>query len=75
MEEIYERLTTDPRKERKKSAGKAFINASKRVLSKSAQDIASWAATSTGKYMIQKLVAKNLGEETAKEIFRSGKKK
>ena len=75
MEETYSRLTADPRKEQKKSAGKAFINASGRVLSKSAQDVAGWAATAAGKYMIQKLVAKNLGEDKAKEIFGSGGKK
>ena len=34
MEETYSRLTEDPRKEQKKSAGKAFINAYGRVLSK-----------------------------------------
>ena len=33
-EETYSRLTADPRKEQKKSAGKAFINAYGRVLSK-----------------------------------------
>ena len=75
MEETYARLTDDPRREQKKSAGKAFINASGRVLSKSAQDVAGWAATAAGKYMVQKLVAKNLGEEKAKEIFGSGGKK
>ena len=75
MEETYSRLTADPRKEQKKSAGKAFINASGRVLSKSAQDVAGWAATAAGKYMVQKLVAKNLGEDKAKEIFGSGGKK
>lgn len=72
MEETYSRLTADPRKEQKKSAGKAFINASGRVLSKSAQDVAGWAATAAGKYMVKKLVAKNLGEDKAKEIFGSG---
>ena len=75
MEETYSRLTADPRKEQKKSAGKAFINTSGRVLSKSAQDVAGWAATAAGKYMVQKLVAKKLGEEKAKEIFSSGGKK
>ena len=75
MEETYSRLTADPRKEQKKSAGKAFINASGRVLSKSAQDVAGWAATAAGKYMVQKLVAKKLGEDKAKEIFGSGGKK
>ena len=34
MEETYSRLTADPRKEQKKSAGKAFINSYGRVLSK-----------------------------------------
>ena len=34
MEETYSRLTDDPRKEQKKSAGKAFINSYGRVLSK-----------------------------------------
>lgn len=75
MEETYTRLTADPRKEQKKSAGKAFIDASGRVLSKSAQDVAGWAATAAGKYMVQKLVARKLGEEKAKEIFGSGGKK
>ena len=75
MEETYSRLTADPRKEQKKSAGKAFINASGRVLSKSAQEVAGWAATAAGKYMVQKLVAKKLGEDKAKEIFGSGGKK
>lgn len=75
MEETYSRLTADPRKEQKKSAGKEFINAYGRVLSKSAQDVAGWAATAAGKYMVQKLVAKKLGEDKAKEIFGSGGKK